>query len=559
MRVAEGPLADPARAFAYASRALRESAGEPEFPQWLERAERLAERDHGAYADLVELLRAVVARILDEDLQLDVTRKIAELAQTKLDDAAARAQRTTSRALEIEGDDTRALAALETALRGDQRRAALLDILKRRAEVAATDDARKVILYKQARLCDETLKDTRAAIEVYEQILELGVEPQALGRSSACIRRPSAGRISSRSTSGSSALDGHVAGAKAELHHDLGAFSRRARRHRPRLRRSTKRRLAIEQHEATIKSLERLMAERAHCCARGSDARGGVSRASRLAQGDGHARGPPRRERGARGASHLLRRLVKLHEEQEENYKAALEITAKLLAEDITDEATWAELERLARVANAEERLAEIYAAELEKITNDEPATARLAQRTGELFEAARRRGPRAAFYRRAYAFAPEEDKQSLPGDRSPSAQASKRPADRVALYRDAARVPRWTGGALSILHTIAQIEEKELSDDDAAIVTLRAVSSSTRRTRRARRARAPVRAARALARPRRSPSTPRRAERLPDDEAKWRLQLGRLLEHEARRGDRSHRRVQAVLELVPPARRARR
>ena len=75
----------------------------------------------------------------------------------------------------------------------------------------------------------------------------------------------------------------------------------------------------------------------------------------------------------------LLRRLAKLHEEQEENYAAALEVTAQLLAEDVTDEVTWAELERLARVANAEARLAEIYARELEKVSSDEPATARLA------------------------------------------------------------------------------------------------------------------------------------------------------------------------------------
>ena len=33
--VAEGPLADPSRAFAYASRALREAAAEPELTKWL--------------------------------------------------------------------------------------------------------------------------------------------------------------------------------------------------------------------------------------------------------------------------------------------------------------------------------------------------------------------------------------------------------------------------------------------------------------------------------------------------------------------------------------------
>src|SRR6202035_4796464 len=101
----------------------------------------------------------------------------------------------------------------------------------------------------------------------------------------------------------------------------------------------------------------------------------------------------------------LLRRLAKMHEEQEENYVAALETIAKLLAEDATDEATWAELERLARVANAEARLAEVYATELAKITSDEPVTARLARRTGELFESQKDVDRALTFYRRAYAF----------------------------------------------------------------------------------------------------------------------------------------------------------
>src|SRR5204862_64566 len=82
-------------------------------------------------------------------------------------------------------------------------------------------------------------------------------------------------------------------------------------------------------------------------------------------------------------------------------------------AEDSADETTWSELERLARVANAEERLAEIYATELDKATTDEPSTARLARRTGELFEAMKT--PAASdralsFYRRAYQFNPEEE-----------------------------------------------------------------------------------------------------------------------------------------------------
>src|SRR6185436_3018675 len=56
----------------------------------------------------------------------------------------------------------------------------------------------------------------------------------------------------------------------------------------------------------------------------------------------------------------LLTRLAQLYEEQKEDYSSALETTAKLFHEDVNDESTVSELERLAKVAGAERRLAEI-------------------------------------------------------------------------------------------------------------------------------------------------------------------------------------------------------
>ena len=54
--VCEGPRNDPARAFTYASRGLREAAAEPSVDEWIARAERLSERT-GSWAELVELYR----------------------------------------------------------------------------------------------------------------------------------------------------------------------------------------------------------------------------------------------------------------------------------------------------------------------------------------------------------------------------------------------------------------------------------------------------------------------------------------------------------------------
>ncbi|MEO6576373.1 MAG: hypothetical protein ABIP89_21145, partial [Polyangiaceae bacterium] len=110
--VAEHSLSDPSRAFAYAARGLRESAGEAEFPKWLERTERLASVTD-KYADLYELLRTVAPDIIDGDLQLDVTLKVAGLARTRLNDLAA-ARTHYVKALELRSDDRRALESLES-------------------------------------------------------------------------------------------------------------------------------------------------------------------------------------------------------------------------------------------------------------------------------------------------------------------------------------------------------------------------------------------------------------------------------------------------------------
>jgi tetratricopeptide (TPR) repeat protein len=80
VQVSEGPLRDPARALSYASRGLRESVSDPELPKWIERVERLASIT-GKHQELVELLRATAGEIVDGDLQLEVTLRIAEIAR----------------------------------------------------------------------------------------------------------------------------------------------------------------------------------------------------------------------------------------------------------------------------------------------------------------------------------------------------------------------------------------------------------------------------------------------------------------------------------------------
>jgi tetratricopeptide (TPR) repeat protein len=550
MVVAEQSLGDLEAAFGYAARGLREAAGEPELPAWIERAERLGAAANKTSA-FVGILREVAPNILDEQLQLDALVKIAELSRDKLDDAAA-AREHFEKALAVRGDDRRVLEALERLYESAGERALLLDVVRRRVEVADTDAERKELLYKQARL-SETDGDVQGAIDTYEQILDLALDGDAIA---ALVRLYTAAErwddlvalYERQIGAGPSDED------KARLHHALGRVASVHLTDHDRAFGEYEAALKLDaQHAETIASLEALMQEPAHAAqaaemlesvylAKLDWRRVMVTLEARLAV----SQDPDERRQ-------LLRRLAKLHEEQEENYGAALETTAKLLSEDVTDEETWGELERLARVANAEGRLADIYAAELAKVSADEPATARLARRTGELYEAQKQSERALEFYKRAYNFAPEESEGGVFEAIDRLLREANLPKERVALYREALEYRDDPSLRLTTLHTIALLEEAELGDDDAAIQTYQQALDLDEADLHSLEA-----LSRLYARRERFKDLAdllrRRAEQaaLPEDEARFRCDLGQLLQKlEDPSGAIDE--YQAVVELIPP------
>jgi tetratricopeptide (TPR) repeat protein len=552
-QVAEGPLGDAALAFSYAARGLRESAAEPELPRWIERVERLAAAT-GKHAELVELLRAACGEIADGDLHLDVTLRIADVARSRLGDTAL-AKEHYAKALELRGDDGRALVALESLYEETGDHAALLDIVKRRAEAAPSDHERKQLLFKEARLCDERLGDAAGAIGVYEEILEIALEPEAI----AALERLYAQAQRWEDLVGlyerQIGAPGVSAERKAALHHALGTVLAERMQEPDRAFEQYGAALDIDpKHPQTVASLEAMMTRGEHSAraaemlepvylARLDWRRVMMTLEARLA----FSQDPDERRQ-------LLRRLAKMHEEQAEDYSAALETTAKLLAEDLTDEATWGELERFARVASAEGMLAEIYAGELAKITADEPATARLARRTGELYEAQRDIDRALSFYRRAYAFDPEAKDGTFEAiDRL--LREAGRPRDRVQLFRDSLDYKNDPQDRLHTLQTIATLEEGELGDDAAAIETYKAALDVDDGDRHALEALGGLYARtgrwRDLA-----DLTRKRAEQsaLPEDEARFRMDLAKLLLDKLGEAQAAIDELQAVVDLAPPA-----
>jgi golgin subfamily B member 1 len=551
-QVAEGPLADAARAFEYASRGLKESAGDFEFPGWLERVERLSAKAH-LYTELVALLRSVAPDVLDADQQLDVTLRIAVLAKTELGDKEL-ARTYYQKALELRADDARALSALESLYEeaGDAKN--LLDILKRRVEASGSEAERQALLFKEAELSDKALSDAEGAIAAYERIVENKADDRALAALerlySDTKRFDDLIALYERQIG----VDGVEPARKAALHHALGVVLEKELKDVDRAFDQYDAALRIDpQHEGTIASLEGLMQDPEEA-ARAAERLESVYLARldwRRVMSTLDARLSSSQDPDARRL--LLRRLAKLHEEQEEDYKAALETTAKLLAEDVTDESTWAELERLARVANAEGRLAELFAGELEKVTADEPATVRLAKRTGELFESKGNVDRALHFYRRAYAFAPGESDGSFEAiDRL--LRETNRPADRVELYKEALEHRADPAERLTTLHTIALLEEAELHDDDRAIETYRAALDVDDSDPHALEALSRLYARRERFRDL-AELTRRRAEQsaLPEDEAKFRVELGRLLETRLEDVPGALDEYQSVIDLVPP------
>ncbi|HEU4410540.1 MAG TPA: tetratricopeptide repeat protein [Polyangiaceae bacterium] len=468
----EGPLADPRRAFDYTARAAREALADPSLPDWLARLERLADAT-GRHRDLVRVLEGVATDVLDEALSLEVTLRVAELARGKLGDVEL-ARAWYKRALDLRPDSRPALTALEAIYQQTEDHAALLDVLARRVEHAASDGERRELYYRQARLNRDVLDDRAAAIAAYEAVLDLGLDPPAVKALEQLYA--DAGRDEDLVSLYERQVAEHP-DDEADLHVKLADVARGRLRDLPRAFDRLEAALSLDpEHAGAVGSLEQLLDgaedpdDRARAAAmlepvylRRSDwARVRVTLEARLG-----ASGDPEERRG------LMRRLAALHEEQREDYRAALEVVAQLFQESITDEDNWAELERLARVAGAEARLAEVYAAGLAAVETDEPATARLARRTGEIYAQLGDVERALTFYRRALAFEP--DSRPLFEAIDGLLVKAGRPAERVELYRAALEHRTEPAERLALLHAIAGLEENDLNEPGRAAEAYRA------------------------------------------------------------------------------------
>jgi tetratricopeptide (TPR) repeat protein len=470
LRTAEASLPDSDRAFAYAVRGTKESIAEPSIGEWVDTFERLAVAD-ARWTDAQALYLEIVEDVLDGDVQHELRIKLGEIARARTNDAAL-AIVQFSKALSEREDDARALHALEELYTETGDAPKLLEILRRRVDAADTDAEKRTLLFRVADIEKDKLGDPSAAIATYERVLDLGFDEEAAaaleplyddasrlsdlaalyerqieaGAGRNADLRVKAARVALRMDDVARAFDELAAALDADPSH-AGAVT---------ILEDLLRGEALELRARAAEILEQVYLRR------GEWANVKAALVARLAVAIDPAE---RRE--------FLTRLATLHEEQLEDFAAALENVAELLHEDVSDRGVWVELERLAKVAGAKEKLASIYARELDGVTTDDEATADLCRKTAEIFadlgdaEAALR------LYRRAHAFAP--DSRDLFDAIDALLVASERHEERVALFR-ATMDARDDVERQRALHTIARLERDELRVPDRAIGTLREI-----------------------------------------------------------------------------------
>ncbi|MFO0554950.1 MAG: tetratricopeptide repeat protein [Polyangiaceae bacterium] len=480
---AEGPLGDVTRAYDYASRALREAVGDERVGKQMETMERLTTATE-RWADTCTLYKNIAQDVLDGDVQNEMLLRIGELSRDKLNDADT-AVTYYRKALEGRPDEKRALLALESLYAAKDDAQSLLDILKKREDLAESDSERKELIFREADLLREKLKSPADAIERLEAALAIDVDERATSQLEELYtnekRYEDLVRLYERMLEAASSTSDKAASlrvkiariAREKLENTARAFDELAEALS--ILPDEEKAAGSQGNAEAIAELETILDKSDKPEERGRA--GEMLESIYLRQGNWdrvkrtiEARLEASTDSGER--MELLKTLARLHEEQLENYTAAMDATARLLHEDVADRAVWSELERLARVATAQKKLAEIYAAELALIPSDDETTAELAKRAGEIFAEVGDVDAALKLYRRAHAFEPENE--ALFEAIEKLLVKEQRHAERVDLMRNALD---YRDGAkrLELLHTIADLEETKLSRDEDAIQTYNA------------------------------------------------------------------------------------
>lgn len=468
--VAEFGIADLEQAFAFESRAAELALSEPELPAILSRLDELA-RNTGKYRQQVDLLQRIAPEVMDGDVQLATTMKVAEVARHALQDLDL-ASAWYHKALEIDPENRPALDALDSLLveRGDF--ADLLETLRRKVDIAETPEERVENLVRIADICENRLQDNASAIDALEQVLN---EQPFFGAYEALERLyAKAERHSDLAALYERMLDQNVGHAK-DVRHRLALVQDEKLGDQDAAFESLRTNLEGGVHAPTVQTLELMLAKESHRAEAASLLEPVFTQQMAWAKVVEVIEARLTVETDPEERKLILRRLGGLHEDYREDLNSAFDAYARLFREDITDESVWDVLMRLARATSGYARLADTYAAALAEHEVDDDTTARLAEITGRLYDERASSPERAApFFARAHRFQPESSSvfEQLESSLARTGQWTAL----VEAYRQQADVAPTDENRIELLHRLANTQSRELKNVDEAIAAHRLV-----------------------------------------------------------------------------------
>lgn len=174
IRIREHQLDDKAGAFEALLVALGHAATEPELPQVLADVERLS-GELGREADLIDVYVDVAPNVLDSSIQRSLYLDIADLSRAVRGDLVA-AREYYQRVVDMQPDDARALAALESIYRETDDHEQLTEILLRQADDQSTSIYDRVAALVEAAGLYVKLTRLDDAIGTWEQVLAIAPE-----------------------------------------------------------------------------------------------------------------------------------------------------------------------------------------------------------------------------------------------------------------------------------------------------------------------------------------------------------------------------------------------
>lgn len=165
--IQERHLEDPAAAFETFGRALAEA---PDEAEPLARLEALA-IEHDRFRDLLSLVAGLAERSEEPALSRGLYVKAARIAETQLDDVDA-AVAHYRKVLEAAPDDAEVLGALESVFLRAERWRDLLEVLRRKVELAFDPGEKETVLARMASIHQERLDEPEEAIGLYKEVLD---------------------------------------------------------------------------------------------------------------------------------------------------------------------------------------------------------------------------------------------------------------------------------------------------------------------------------------------------------------------------------------------------